>query len=97
MRSLPIVEKSQKQRACLQNKNLPANYMAGFTVLGLVVDRLGAALRILEEKKFAIRKCPDGYHLNIEAAGRIPEIADWLGQSGIDCALADIVDQVYQG
>jgi hypothetical protein len=63
----------------------------------LVVDRLEAAVRILEEKKFAIHRNPDGCHLHIEAAGRMPEIADLLGQSGIDCALADIADQVYQG
>jgi len=97
MMALPILAKNQKLRACLKNKNLPANYMADFTVLGLVVDRLGAALRILEEKKFKIHKNPDGYQINIEGAGRMPEIADLLRQSGIDYALADIVDQVYQG
>ena len=97
MGSLPIIEKSQKRRACLENKNLPANYMADFTVLGLVVNRLGAALQILEENKFEIHKDTDGYHISIEGAARIHEAADLLGQNGIDCAVADIVDQVYQG
>ncbi|MEJ2282041.1 MAG: hypothetical protein P8X85_00445 [Desulfobacterales bacterium] len=97
MGSLPIIEKSLKRRACLKNKNLPANYMADYTVLGLVVDRLEAALRILQEKNFAIHKDTDGYHISIEGAARIHEAADLLGQNGIDCAVADIVDQVYQG
>ena len=97
MGSLAILEKNQKLRACLKNKNLPANYMADFTVLGLVVKRLGTALQILEEKKFEIHKTPDGCHITIEGAGRMAEIVDLMHQNGIDCALADIADQVYQG
>jgi hypothetical protein len=97
MISLPILEKSQKRRACLENKYLPANYMADFTVLGLVVDRLDAALRVLKVKKFEVHQNPDGFEININGTGRMAEVVELLDRKGIDYTLADIVDQVYQG
>jgi hypothetical protein len=97
MAALPILAKNQKLRACLKNKNLPANYMADFTVLGLVVDRLDAALRVLKDKKFEVHQNPDGFEININGTGRMTEVVELLDRKGIDYALTDIVDQVYQG
>lgn len=79
------------------NKNLPANYMSDYSVMGLVVGRLDAALRILKEKKYAVQKKSDGFEITIDSAGRMSEIVNLLHQNGIDYALTDIVDQVYQG
>ena len=97
MGTLPILQKNQNQRACLGNKNLPANYMSDYSVLGLVVGRLDAALRILEEKKFEVLQKSDGFEITIDSAGRMSQIVNLLHQNGIDYALTDIVDQVYQG
>jgi len=97
MITLPILAKNQKLRVCLKNMNLPANYMSDFTVLGFVVDRLDAALGILEKHNFEVLRNRDGFQVNFEGAGRLPQIADVLNREGIDFALADIVDQVYQG
>jgi hypothetical protein len=94
---LPILHKNSKQRACLGNKNLPADYMADYSVMGLVVDQLDAALRVLKEKKFEVRQKEDGFHITIDGAGRIAEIAGLLQKNSIDTAMADIADQVYQG
>ena len=71
--------------------------MADYSVIALVVGRLDAALRVLKDKKFDVRQKADGFEITIDGAGRMAEIADLLYQSGIDCTLADIVDQVYQG
>ena len=79
------------------NKNLPANYMADYSVMALVVGRLDAALRVLKEKKFEVRPKADGFQIAIDSAGRISEIASLLQQNRIDYAMADIADQVYQG
>jgi len=94
---LPILQKNSNLRACLANKNLPANYMSDYSVLGLLVGRLDAALRILKEKKFEVQKKADGFEITIDGAGRIPEIISLLQQNSIEYAMADIVDQVYQG
>ena len=79
------------------NKNLPANYMADYSVIALVVGRLDAALRVLKDKKFDVRQKADGFEITIDGAGRMPEIVSLLQQNSIDYAMADIVDQVYQG
>ena len=97
MIALPILAKNQKLRMCLKNRNLPAKYMSDFTVLCFVVDQLEAALGILEKHNFEVLRNRDGIQINLESAGRLPEIADVLYREGIDFALADIVDQVYQG
>jgi len=97
MGSLPILEKSQKRRACLENHNLPANYMSDHTVLGLVVDRLEAALQILKASKFEVLQNPLGFEIISDGAVRMAQMIDLLHQNGIDSTLADIVDQVYQG
>ena len=97
MIALPILTKNQSRRECLKNRNLPANYMSDFTVLGFVVNRLDAALRILAEHNFEVLGNRDGYRIKIEGTGRMTELADVLTRAGIDLSLADIVDQVYQG
>ena len=97
MGALPILQKNHDQRTWLGNKNLPANYMSDYSVLGLVVDRLDAPLGILKEKKFEVKKDSDGFRITIDGAGRMSEIVRLLHQNSIDYALGDIVDQVYQG
>lgn len=94
---LPILQKNSKPQAWLGNKNLPANYMSDYSVMGLVVGRLDAALRILKEKKFEVQKKADGFEITIDGAGRMAEIFSLFQQNSIDYAVADIVDQVYQG
>jgi hypothetical protein len=71
--------------------------MADYSVLGLVVDQLEAALGILEENKFGVNKKSNGFEININGAGRMPAIVSLLQQNGIGYAMTDIVDQVYQG
>jgi hypothetical protein len=97
MSALPLLQKNQKQRACLANKNLPDNYMSDYSVLGLVVGRLDTALRVLKEKQFEVREKTDGFEIIIDGVGRMSEVLNLLNQNGIDCALGDIVDQIYQG
>jgi len=55
MGALAILQKNHQRRTCLGNKKLPANYMSDYSVLGLVVDRLDAALRVLKEKKSCLK------------------------------------------
>ena len=79
------------------NKNLPANYMSDYSVMGLVVGRLDAALGILKEKRVKVQKKAGGFEITIDGDGRISEIVSLLQQNSIDYAMTDIVDQVYQG
>jgi hypothetical protein len=94
---LPLLEKNSNQRTCLENQNLPANYMEYYSVMGLVVGRMEAVLGLLKEKKFNVRKNTDGFEIALEGAGRITELVNLLKQNKIEFTMADIVDQVYQG
>jgi hypothetical protein len=97
MGALPILPKNQKQRACLENEKLPANYMSDYSVMGLVVDQLDAALGILKKNKFGVNKQANGFEITFNGDGRMPEIVSLLQQNGIEYAMTDMVDQVYQG
>ena len=94
---LPLLDKNSNQRLCLGNQNLPTNYMADYSVMGLVVGQIEAVLRILKEKQFDVRKKAEGYEIVFNGSGRISEMVSLLQQNRIDYALADIADQVYQG
>ncbi len=94
---LPLLEKNSKQRICLGHKTLPANYMGDYSVMGLLVGRMEAVLRILKDKKFNVRKNADVYEITIDSASRIVELISLLQRNRIDYTMADIVDQVYQG
>jgi hypothetical protein len=94
---LPLLDKNSKQRICLGNQNMPANYMEDYSVIALVVSRLEAVLRILKEKRFDVRKNGDGFEIAFDGTSRISELVNLLQQNKIDYTLADIADQVYQG
>ncbi len=94
---LPLIEKNSKQRLCLDNHNLPANYMEDYSVIALVVSRLEAVLRVLKEKRFDVRRHANGFEIAFDGAGRLSELVKLLQQNRIDYTLTDIVDQVYQG
>jgi hypothetical protein len=94
---LPLLEKNSKQRTCLGNNNMPANYMEDYSVMGLVVGSVEAVLRILKGKKFDVRKNGDGFEIAFVGTGRISELVNLLKQNKIDYTMADIADQIYQG
>lgn len=94
---LPILQKNQKQWNCLGIENLPTNYMSDYSVLGLMVDRLDTVLQLLMDKKYEVQKKADGFEITIDGAGRMSEIVSLFQQNSIDYAVADLVDQVYQG
>jgi len=94
---LPILQKNNQQQPCQETHRLPLNYMSDYSVLGLVVDRLDAALRILKEKEFEVQERKDGWRIGVDGAGRLSEITDLFQRNDIDYTLSDVVEEVYQG
>jgi hypothetical protein len=97
MGALPVLQQGWDVPVCLSNDDLPDFYMEDYSVLGLLVADLGRALRVLEDNNFSVHK--KSHHLKVKFDGvdQMSEIVNLLGQNGIDCGIADIVDQVYQG
>ena len=94
---LPVLQQGRDVPVCLSNAELPDYYMEDYSVLGLLVTNLDRAHRVLAGQQFAVHQSPDHLKVKIDRTNPLPEIVNLLNQNGIDCTVADIVDQVYQG
>ncbi len=97
MLRLPILSNEPNTTNCLPDSSLPAFYMEDYTVLGLRVGNLDAAIRLLEKNGIGISKTPGYSELSIEQRDQIPRIIQLLNANDISCVIADILEQVYQG
>jgi hypothetical protein len=97
MPRLPILSNESNARICLPDSSLPTFYMEDFTVLGLRVGDLNAAIQLLEKNGIDIIKHPGYNELSIKQSDQLPDIIKQLNANDISCAIADIVEQVYQG
>ena len=97
MPRLPILPNESNATICLPDSLLPSFYMEDYTVLGLRVGNLDAAVRLLKKNGISIFKSPGYSELSIEKRDEIPNIIQLLNANDISCVIADIVEQVYQG
>ena len=97
MPRLFILPNESNATICLPDSSLPCFYMEDYTVLGLRVGDLDAALRLLQKNGISIFKSPGYGELSIQQRDRIPHIIQLLNANDISCVIADIVEQVYQG
>jgi hypothetical protein len=97
MPRLPIVPSESDATVYLPDDLLPSFYMEDYTVLGIRVGNLDAALRLLKKNGISFFKNPGYTELSIEKRDEIPHIIQLLNANDISCVMTDIVDQVYQG
>ena len=106
MPRIPILTKgkgpSQKNgEQCRGNSSLarplPDFYMSDYSVLGLRVDELDEAVRVLEKAGFSVINEVGDFEVVIDRAGQLEGIVHLLEKNGIECELADVVSCVYQG
>ena len=76
---------------------LPIFYMSDYSVLGLRVDRLDEAVRVIEKAGFSVVNDVGDLEVVIDHVSRLEEIVQLLKQNGIECEVADVVSCVYQG
>ena len=97
MPRLPIIPSELDTTICLPDSSLPFFYMEDYTVLGLRVGNLDAAVRLLKKNGVPIFKSPGYSELSIQQRDQIPRIIRLLNANDISCVIADIAEQVYQG
>jgi hypothetical protein len=97
MRALPVLQHGSEASVCMADCELPVFYMADYSVLGLLVGSLDRASQFLEDKDYTVHKKSDYFEVAIDRADQMSKIVNLLNQNGIDCSIADIVDQLYQG
>jgi hypothetical protein len=97
---LPLISKEGPQhgrwrhtrRACL-----PVFYMNDFSRLGLRVNPCDAALSVLAKNRYGGGQHEDGSHVALDRADQVLTLVQLLRGHGIDCEIADVADQIYQG
>ncbi len=97
MPRLPILPNESNATIYLPNSSLPFFYMEDYTVLGLRVGNLDAAVRLLKKNGVRIFKSPGYSELSIQQRDQIPRIMQLLNANDISCVIADIAEQMYQG
>lgn len=83
-------------RSYLSDSRLPVFYMGDYSILGLLVDDLPKALKILLEKDFLVSEGARTRVSQVES-GNLQEIIHVLHRENIECEIADIIKEVYQG
>lgn len=97
MPHLLVIPSDVDAAICLPDMSLPAFYMEDYTVLGLKVGNLDAAVRLLKNDGIRIFEGPNYSRLSLEHRHQIPHIIELLKANDISCVIADILEQVYQG
>ena len=97
MPRLPIVSTETNTAICMPDSLFPTFYMEDYTVLGLRVENLNAAVRLLEKNGIALYKKSAYIELSVEQRDQIPPIVQLLKANDISCDITDIVQHVYQG
>ena len=77
--------------------DLPDFYMSDYSIVGLLVDNLDEAARILTDARLPLWEKPFGLLTEIEDPNRLNALVGLLVSGGIGCEIADLVYGVYQG
>jgi len=97
MGTLSVLQQGWDAAVCLSNEDLPDFYMEDYSILGLLVASLDQAHRVLADKHYAVHYTSNHLKVKFDGTYQMAEIVNLLIQNGIDCEIADIVDQIYQG
>lgn len=95
---LPLIPKTCRHGTPLWHDcNPPATYMEDYSMIGLRVDPLEDALRILEDYHYTLVQ--EGPHVEVvfDSSARVPVLVALLRRHGVGCDLSDVIDEVYQG
>lgn len=84
-------------RHLLVERSMPANYMADYSILGILVDRLDEAIRLLGQHRFDIIVKNQCGEIAVNGPGQVRELFRILQSGGLDFGVADLADGIYQG
>jgi len=76
---------------------LPIFYMSDYSVLGLMVDKLEEAVRVLGENGFSVLDETGDLEVSINHPGQLRDIVRLFTENGIGCEVKDVINGIYQG
>lgn len=77
--------------------DLPLFYMNDFSVLGVVVQRLAKALKVLENNGFSVTRKQNCARIRFNTRIELSKLFDTLNRNQVAYGTADLVSQAYQG
>jgi hypothetical protein len=93
----PIVQKNGRPVATAGHRLLPAFYMEDFSVIGFRVNDCDQAIRALGQHSFALKHSYGIIEVGIESATQMREVMQLLNGNSLECEIADIAEEMYQG
>jgi hypothetical protein len=54
-------------------------------------------LRVLAKNRYGVSQDEDGSHVTLDGTAQVQALVQLLNGHGIDCEIADVADQIYQG
>ncbi|TKB24117.1 hypothetical protein FCL47_19585 [Desulfopila sp. IMCC35006] len=87
---------SHSRARYLDNRELPYNYMADFTLMGFVVGQYQLAVSLLISAGYRLDAQDGGTEIYIDTPGNLREIKALLTANNISCDISDIADTLYQ-
>ena len=103
MWKIPIIEqdcRTEETKDPLHDlRSLPDFYMADYSVLGILVDKLEGAAGILEANGYPVEivKAKREAEVTVDVSGRLWDILGLLRGHGVCCSVGDIIDEIYRG
>jgi hypothetical protein len=93
----PIVQKNSRPVSTAGHRLLPTFYMEDFSVIGFRVNDCDQAIRLLGQLPFALKHAGGSIEVGIESASQMHEVMLLLNGNGLECEIADIAEEMYQG
>jgi hypothetical protein len=61
------------------------------------VNDCGRAIRVLDGHSFSLKRTDGGIEVEIAGAPQMHDVMQLLDGNGLECEIADIAEEIYQG
>lgn len=101
MGTIPVLPMQENTPSCVVfgglGRPLPANYMSDYSVVGLLVENLDEAVRILQANRYSVTANPAGVDVAVTGPEDLRRLTRVLADRGMRFQVADLVGGIYQG
>ena len=85
------------KRQQVTEQSMPLDYMGDYSNLGIVVDRLPDAVRLLEQHRFELVTQNQCKQIVTNDLQHLRHLIRVFEDGGVDCGFSDLADGIYQG
>jgi hypothetical protein len=97
MAYFPIVQKHGRIPVTTLYRKLPEFYMEDFSILGFKVSDCDIAIRILDNHQYPLKQEEEGIEVELNGPSHMHDVLQLLRGNGLECEIADVAEEMYQG